>query len=71
MAFSLKVGQYSEIIYIPYGFVIIKVEEKRTPIRPYTEVADQIREKIYEKKVGLQYREWTQELRAKAFVEMK
>jgi parvulin-like peptidyl-prolyl isomerase len=71
VAFSLKVGQYSEIISIPSGFVIIKVEEKRTPIRPYTEVADQIREKIYEKKVGLQYREWTQELRAKAFVEMK
>jgi len=71
VAFSLKTGLHSEIISIPSGFVIIKVEEKRTPIQPYTQVADQLRDKIYEKKVEQKYKDWAQELRQKAFIEMK
>lgn len=70
-AFSLKVGQHSDIISIPSGFVIIKVEERRTPIQPYAQVARQLQDKIYEKKVGEKYKEWTQELRQKALIEMK
>lgn len=71
VAFSLKVGQHSEIIPIPSGFVIIKVEEKRTPIKPYAEVAEQLRNQIYEKRAEQRYKEWTQGLRDKAYIEVK
>ena len=71
VAFSLKLGQHSDIISIPSGLVVIQVEEKRTPIQPYAEVADQLRDKIYEKRVEQKYREWTQALREKAFIEIK
>ncbi|MDH7500571.1 MAG: peptidylprolyl isomerase, partial [candidate division NC10 bacterium] len=71
VAFSLRAGQHSEVIPLPSGFVIIKVEERRTPIQPYAQVADQLRDKIYEKKVAQKYKEWAQDLRQKAFVEMK
>lgn len=71
VAFSLREGQISDIIPLPSGFVIIKVEERRTPIQPYVEVADQIREKMYGKRVEDKYREWAQALQAKAYVETK
>jgi parvulin-like peptidyl-prolyl isomerase len=70
-AFSLQAGQISDIIPMPSGFGILKVEERRTPIRPYAEVANQIREKMYGKKVEEKYREWARGLRAKAYVEIK
>ena len=70
-AFSLRIGQISDIIPVPNGFVIIKVEERRTPIQPYVEVADQIRDKIYGNKVEENYQEWTRDLRAKAYIEVK
>jgi len=71
VAFSLRAGQHSEIISIPSAFVIIKVEERRTPIQPYAQVADQLRDKIYEQKVAQKYKEWAQDLRQKAFLEIK
>ena len=71
VAFSLREGQISDIIPLPSGFVIIKVEERRTPFRPYVEVADQIREKVYAKKVEETYQEWTRMLRTKAYIEIK
>ena len=71
VAFSLREGQISDIISLPSGFVIIKVEERRTPFRPYVEVADQIREKVYAKKVEETYQEWTRMLRTKAYIEIK
>ncbi len=71
VAFSLRQGQISDVIPLPSGFVIIKVEERRTPIQPYVEVADQIREKMYARKVEDKYQEWTQALRAKAYIEVK
>jgi peptidyl-prolyl cis-trans isomerase SurA len=70
-ALSLKEGEHSEIISIPSGWVIIKVEERRSPIRPYAEVANQLRNQIYEKKVEKKYREWIQALRDKALIEIK
>jgi len=71
IAFSLQEGCYSEIISLPSGYAIVKVEERRTPIRSYSEVCDEIREKIYQQKVVQQYREWMKGLRAKAFIEIK
>jgi len=71
VAFSLREGQISDIIPLPSGFVIIKVEERRTPIQPYVEVADKIREKLYNKRAEEKYKEWAQALRAKAYIEVK
>ena len=71
VAFSLREGQISDIIPLPSGFVIIKVEERRTPIQPYVEVADKIRAKLYGNRVEEKYQEWAQALRTKAYIEVK
>jgi peptidyl-prolyl cis-trans isomerase SurA len=70
-AFSLPPGQISDLIPLPSGFVILKVEERRTPFRPYSEVAEQIRAKVYAKRVEEKYQEWSRGLRAKAYIETK
>lgn len=71
LAFSLKVGQYSNTIPLPSGIVIIKVEDKRTQIKPYAEVMDQLRKEIFDKRGERKYKEWIASLRAKAFIEVK
>jgi len=70
-AFSLPPGQISGLIPLPSGFVILKVEERRTPFQPYSEVAEQIRAKVYAKRVEEKYQEWSRGLRAKAYIETK
>jgi len=70
-AFSLKPGQAS-IVDMSYGYHIIKVVEKRSPRPvPFEEVADQVREALFQEKADTIFRNWVEELKEKSVIEVK
>jgi len=70
-AFSLKPGQAS-IVDMSYGYHIIKVVEKRSPRPvPFEEVADQVRETLFQEKAESIFRNWVEELKEKSVIEVK
>jgi len=47
-AFALNAGEVSDVIESPYGYHIIKVEEKKeATVEPFDKVKDKVREKIF------------------------
>jgi parvulin-like peptidyl-prolyl isomerase len=71
-AFSMQVGEISEIIQSQVGLHIIKLlEKKEGKIIPIEEVDLELREKIYNKKIEASFGKWLTDLRAKAFIEIK
>lgn len=67
-AFSLKnKGDISEVVRTPYGYHIIRLEEKRgTSVRPLVQVRERIRVFLQTKKRQEAYLNYVKELKAKA-----
>ena len=51
------------------GYNIIKLEEFRTPVKPFEKVKDEIMKKLYEQKMENTYRSWLQALRGDSHIE--
>jgi peptidyl-prolyl cis-trans isomerase SurA len=66
---TLKPGEIAGPLQCGGGFHIIRVEDMRTPIKPYDKVKDEIAKIIYEQKMENTYRSWLQTLRSESHIE--
>ena len=71
-AFTLPVGEISGIIQTNTGLNIIKVESRKDdPIVPVEEVRDKIREALMDQKLGAKQKEWIEDLKRKASIQIR
>ncbi len=66
---TMKPGEIAGPLQCASGFHIIRLEEVRTPVKPYELVKDEIANAIYQQKVENTYRAWLQTLRSESHVE--
>lgn len=70
--FSLKVGEVSEPVRTNFGWHVIKVEDRRAPeAKPFEEMKDQLRERLFRSQMEKYTEQYVQELRQQAAVEVK
>ena len=68
---GLKPGDIAGPIEAAGGFNVFKLEEVRSPVRPFAKVKDEITKMLYEQKIENTYRTWLQSLRGDANIENK
>jgi peptidyl-prolyl cis-trans isomerase SurA len=66
---TLKPGEIAGPLQGGGGYHIIRVEDVRTPIKPYDKVKDEIAKTLYEQKMENSYRSWLQTLRSESHIE--
>ncbi|MBI4115455.1 MAG: peptidylprolyl isomerase [Candidatus Omnitrophica bacterium] len=70
--FGFKEGEISNVLETPMGYHLFKVEEKQIGrIAPLDEVRDKIRDVIFRQKAQKRFKEWMDELKAKAFITIR
>lgn len=71
-AFSLKKGEMSDLVKTPFGLHIIRVDDiKEASPEPFDFVKDKIRSTLTSEMMEQRYREWMEELKRLAVIEMK
>jgi peptidyl-prolyl cis-trans isomerase SurA len=71
-AFTLTVGQVSDLIRTQSGFNIIKVEARMDePMAPLEEVRDKIREALLDQKYDAKYKDWIEGLKRTASIQVR
>ncbi len=66
---NLKPGEYAGPVKGADGFYLIRVEEVRTPVKPFEKVKEEIQKLLYEQKMENAYRTFLQSLRSEAHIE--
>ena len=69
--FALEEKAISPVIETERGFHILKVENKRTKrLKPFIEVKNEILDKLYKDKLSARHKEWIDEIKKEAFIEI-
>lgn len=69
--FALEEKAISPVIETGRGFHILKVEDKRTKrLKTFSEVKNEILDKLYKDKLGARHKEWIDEVKKDAFIEI-
>lgn len=69
--FSLREGDISEVIRTPNGLHIVKVERSsQGSMRSLAEAREEVERRLLQEKMNVRFREWTNDLRNKAFIEI-
>lgn len=66
---DLQPGQYAGPLKAEDGYYLIRLEEIRTPVKPFEKVKDEIQKMLYEQKMENNYRAFLQSLRSEAHIE--
>jgi peptidyl-prolyl cis-trans isomerase SurA len=66
---SLKPGELAGPIQFAGGLHIIRLEEIRSPVKPFEKVKDEITKMLYEQRLENTYRTWLQTLRSDSNIE--
>ena len=70
--FSLQPAEFSDVIKVPSGYRIFKIEEKRPQKQlSFSEVQDSIEDILYRKKFAEFFRSWIEELKQNAYIQIK
>ncbi|MEK6546484.1 MAG: peptidyl-prolyl cis-trans isomerase, partial [Nitrospinota bacterium] len=70
-AFILKKGEVSDVIRTPYGFHIIKCDDKKEAgFRPAEEVSGEIEKSIFLEKMKSLKNIWMKKMKEKAFIDV-
>jgi parvulin-like peptidyl-prolyl isomerase len=71
-AFGLEIGQISDVIESEVGLHIIRVVDKRgAGLKPIQTVREEIKTIIEDEKVAKKYDEWIEDIRRKAFIDIR
>jgi len=65
----LKPGEITQPFLSAGGYNIIRLEEVRSPVKPYEKVKDEIMGMLYQQKMEYTYRSWLQSLRSESQIE--
>ena len=72
VAFTLPIGQVSDVIETDMGFHLITIVDKRgAGLKPLPTVRNEIKAKIEDEKVSKKYDEWIESIRKKSFIDIR
>jgi peptidyl-prolyl cis-trans isomerase C len=72
VAFSLSVGKVSEVVQSDYGYHLMMVVDKLPArLRPFSEVREQVRERMLVERRESAYQNWIQQLRDQAEIHIR
>jgi peptidyl-prolyl cis-trans isomerase SurA len=70
--FSVKAGEYTDVIRTKQGFIILKVNAHRAAgVPPFTEIEDRIKQAVYVEKLEPAARAYLTKLRDEAYIDIK